>query len=57
MIDVGDRIWWETVRGPCSGIVTEIWPNDNYLVRLDNGKAMIVHELSISNWERPLQNK
>jgi len=53
MIDVGDRIWWETIRGPCSGIVEEIRPDDNFLVRIDSGKYVIVHELSISNWEKP----
>ncbi len=52
MFDVGDRIWWEAVNGTVSGIIEEILPNDNFCVRLDNGKYVIVHELSIQQWEK-----
>ena len=52
MIEVGDRIWWESISKTVSGIVEEIRPEDNYLVRLDNGKCVIVHELSIIKWEK-----
>ena len=50
MIDVGDRVWWECVNGEISGIVEEIRANDYFLVRLDNGKCVLVHELSILKW-------
>ena len=53
MIEVGDRVWWECIHGAVSGIVTEIRPDDNYFVRLDNGKCVIVHELIITRWGKP----
>ena len=53
MIEIGDRIWWEGISKTISGIVEEIQPNDNYLVRLDNGKYVIVNELSILKWGKP----
>ena len=52
MIEIGNRVWWEAVSGPVSGIVEEFRDGDNYLVRLDNGKCVIVNELSISKWEK-----
>ncbi|MGN1155686.1 MAG: hypothetical protein ACI4TK_05880 [Agathobacter sp.] len=52
MIDIGDRIWWETIHGSVSGIVEEVRDGDNYLVRLTNGKCVLVHELSITKWEK-----
>lgn len=53
MVEVGDRIWWGCIHGPISGIVEKALDNDNYLVRLNNGKSVIVHELSITKWEKP----
>lgn len=53
MVEVGDRIWWRCIHGPISGIVEEILDKDNYRVRLDNGKGVIVNELSITKWGKP----
>lgn len=44
--DVGDRITWEAVNGPKSGFISEETPL-GYMVLLDNGKCVIVHENSI----------
>ena len=53
MIEVGDRIYWNCVNGEISGIVEEIRQDNYYLVRLKNGKCVIVHELSITKWGKP----
>lgn len=45
---IGDRVTWETVNGPRSGIV-EDKRTLGYLVRLDSGKCVIVNEKSIKN--------
>ena len=50
MIDVGDRVWWGCIHGEVSGIVEELRDNDDFLVRLDNGKCVLVNELSIIRW-------
>lgn len=51
IIDVGNRIWWRSLNDERSGVVEELLPKDNCLVRLDNGKQVIVNELSVTNWE------
>lgn len=42
----GDRITWKTVNGTCSGAAIDK-RELGYLVRLDNGKCMIVNPKSI----------
>ncbi|MBR0084225.1 MAG: hypothetical protein IJP93_09090 [Bacteroidales bacterium] len=49
MIEIGNRIYWNCIHGEVSGVVEEI-RDDYYLARLDNGKCVLVHELSISRW-------
>jgi len=44
---IGKRVSWMTVNGPNSGIVDSLFNND-YMIRLDNGKYVIVGEKSIS---------
>ena len=43
---IGDRVTWETVNGPSTGIV-EDKRTLGYLVRLDSGKCVIVHPNSL----------
>ena len=38
----GDRITWQTVNGTCSGVIVGEHAQ-GYLVRLDNGKYVIVN--------------
>lgn len=48
MAKIGERISWMTVNGKSPGVIekkTEL----GHFVRLDNGKAVIVHEESIRN--------
>lgn len=40
------RVSWMTINGPRSG-ATAAFRDGNYLVQLDNGKSVIVHESSI----------
>ena len=47
-LNPGDRVTWETVNGPRTGIV-EYKHTLGYLVRLDSGKCVIVHPRSIIN--------
>ena len=42
----GSRVSWTTINGPRSG-ATAAFRDGNYLVQLDNGKSVIVHESSI----------
>lgn len=44
---IGKRVSWMTVNGPNSGVVDSLFNND-YMIRLDNGKYVIVGEKSIS---------
>lgn len=43
---IGKRVSWMTVNGPNSGVVDSLFNND-YMIRLDNGKYVIVGEKSI----------
>lgn len=43
---IGKRVSWMTVSGPNSGVVDSLFNND-YMIRLDNGKYVIVGEKSI----------
>lgn len=44
---IGKRVSWMTVNGPNSGVIDSLFNND-YMIRLDNGKYVIVGEKSIS---------
>ncbi len=43
---IGKRVSWMTVNGPNSGVVDSLF-NDDYMIRLDNDKYVIVGEKSI----------
>lgn len=44
---IGKRVSWMTVNGPNSGVIDGLFNND-YMIRLDNGKYVIVGKKSIS---------
>lgn len=44
---IGKRVSWMTVNGPNSGVIDSLFNND-YMIRLDNGKYVIVGKKSIS---------
>lgn len=47
----GERVTWMAVNGPRSGVLEAKMPT-GYLVRLDNGKCVIVHQNSIKQNEK-----
>lgn len=47
MLQKGEKISWKAVNGVARGTIVD--KSINYLVRLDNGKQVIVNEKSIIN--------
>ena len=43
----GDRITWKTLNGTCSGVIVDE-DESGFLVKLDNGKYLIVNSKSIT---------
>lgn len=46
MKQIGDKVRWNGVNGSLSGVVTQVIGGGNFLVRIDNGKFVIVNENS-----------
>lgn len=44
------RVWWNCVSGEVSGVVKSKDESGHYVVRLDNGKCVLVHRKSIRKW-------
>ena len=43
----GDRITWKTLNGTCSGVIVD--EDESYfLIKLDNGKYLIINSKSIT---------
>ena len=47
MFSVGTIVSWDTVKGLRNGVIEKDNGGDTYLVRLANGKAVLVHKDSI----------
>lgn len=43
----GDRITWKTLNGTCSGVIVDE-DEFGFLVKLDNGKYLIINSKSIT---------
>jgi hypothetical protein len=50
-IQIGDRIYWESITGEKSGIVRNIVGEEDYIAHLDNGKAVLVNINSVRKWD------
>lgn len=46
MFSVGDKVQWDTVKGPKQGVIESIDAR-GYLIRLPSGKCIIAHENSL----------
>ena len=44
----GDRITWKTLNGTCSGVIVDEDESGVLLVKLDNGKYLIINSKSIT---------
>lgn len=45
------RVWWEWLNGETSGIVENKIDSSTYVIRVANGKQVIIHKKSIKRWE------
>ena len=46
-MEKGDRITWKTLNGTCSGVIVDE-DELGYLVKLDNGKYLIINSKTIT---------
>lgn len=51
-ISVGDRIWWEGLSGILTGVMEAMEDGRDFIVRLDNGKQVIINKGSVIKWTR-----
>lgn len=45
-MDIGDKVKWESVHGPKTGVIESKWKGW-YIVRMENGKCIIAAETSL----------
>ena len=57
MIEMGDRLWWRSIRGLISGVAEGRRPGGYLIIRLDDGGQVLVSEQSIARRESPVTGR